>query len=197
MRARRFCRRVGEIAEQVQIAQVAKRPRQVVLDETERAAEALETDLDEDAGRVLDVVACGLHQARDLAQLGKDAARALGERRVVEERLAGEAGRERVGKELRAAFPRADLLELEDARADARLEGRTFEPLDVGQPRRVDRGQPPGEPAERAHLRVNRRTAEVLEQVVVHVDAVEGGRRGVDLVEVRQVFVDEVRKGFG
>jgi len=31
----------------------------------------------------------------------------------------------------------------------------------------------------------------------VHVDAVEGGRGGVDLLEVRQVLVDEVRKGFG
>ena len=77
------------------------------------------------------------------------------------------------------------------------FEGRTLEPLDVGQPRRVDRGQPPGEPAERADLRVDRGSAEVLEQVVVHMDAVERGRRGVDLVEVRQVLVDEVRKGFG
>ena len=196
-RGRRLGRRVGEIAEQVQIAQVGKRPRQIVVDEAERAAKALEPDLDEDAGRILDVVARRLHQARHLPQLGEDATRALGERRVVEERLAGEAGRQRVGEELRAALPRAHLFELEDARADARLERRSLEPLDVGQPRRVDRRQPPGEPAERADLRVNRRSAEVLEQVVVHVDAVEGGRRGVDLVEVRQVLVNEVRKGFG
>ena len=53
------------------------------------------------------------------------------------------------------------------------------------------------EPAERPDLGVNRRSTEVLEHVVVHVDAVEGGRRGVDLVEVRQVLVNEVRKGFG
>ena len=148
-------------------------------------------------GRILDVVARGLHQARHLAQLRQHAARALGERRVVEERLAGEARRQRVGIELRAALPGADLLELEQPRADARFERRPLEPLDVGQPRRVDRGQPPGKPAERPDLRVNGRPAEVLEQVVVDVNAVEGGRRGVDLVEVRQVFVDEVGKGFG
>ncbi len=196
-RGRRFGRRVGEVAEQVQVAEVAEGARQVVVDEAERAAQALEPDFDEDAGRILDVVARGLHQARDLAQLREDAARAFGERGIVEERLAGEAGGERVGEQLRAALPGADRLELEEPRADARLEGRTLEPLDIGQPRGVDGGQPPGEPAERADLRVNRGPAEVLEQVVVHVDAVEGGRRGVDLVEVRQVLVDEVRKGFG
>jgi hypothetical protein len=44
---------------------------------------------------------------------------------------------------------------------------------------------------------VNRLTAEVLEQVVVHVYAVERGGRRVDFVEIREVFVDEVVKGFG
>ncbi len=176
----------------MQVAEVAERPRQVVLDEAERPAQAFEPDLDEDAGRILDVVARGLHQPRDLAQLREDAARAFRERGVVEERLAGEAGGERVGEELRAALPGADRLELEEPRPDARLEGRPFEPLDVGQPGGVDGGEPPGKPAERADLRVNRGPAEILEQIVVHVNAVEGGRRGVDLVEVRQVLVDEV-----
>ena len=196
-RRRGLGRRVGEIAEQVQVAQVGKRPRQIVVDEAERAAKAFQPDLDEDAGRILDIVARRLHQARDLPQLGEDATRALGERRVVEERLSGEAGRERVGEELRAALPRAHLFELEDTRPDARLERRPLEPFDVGQPRRVDRRQPAAKAAERPDLGINRRSTEVLEQVVVHVDAVEGGRRGVDLVEVRQVLVNEVRKGFG
>ena len=102
-----------------------------------------------------------------------------------------------VGVVLRAALPGPDRLELEQPRADARLERRTLEPLDVGQPRGIDGGQPPGEAAEVADLRVNRRPAEVLEQVVVQVNAVEGGVGRVDLVEVRQVLVDEVRQGFG
>ncbi len=48
-----------------------------------------------------------------------------------------------------------------------------------------------------AHLRVDRLPAEVLEQIVVDVNAVEGRGRGMDFVEIRQVLVDEVRKGFG
>ncbi len=192
-RCRRFGRGIGEVAEQVQVAEVGESPWQVVLDEAERPAEAFEPDLDEDAGRILDVVARRLHQAWDLAQLRQDAPRAFRERGIVEERLASQAGGERVGKELRAALPGTDRLELEEPRPDARLEGRPLEPLDIGQPRGVDGGEPPGETAERTDLRVNRGTAEILEQVVVHVDAVEGRRRGVDLVEVRQVLVDEVR----
>ena len=181
----------------MEIAQIRKRPREIVVDEAERAAKALEPDLDENAGRILDVVARRLHQTRNLPQLGQDTTRALGERRVVEEGLAGEAGRQRVGEQLRAALPRAYLLELEHTGPDARLEGRALQPFDVGQPRRVDRRQAAGEAAERTDLRVNRRPTEVLEQVVVHVDAVERGRRGVDLVEVREVLVNEVGKGFG
>ena len=145
----------------MQIAEIGKRAGQVVVDEAQRAAQALEPDLDEDARRrrisILDVVARGLHESRHLAQLREDAARAFGERRVVEERLSGQAGRQRVGKELRAALPGADLFELEQPRADARFERRPLEPLDVGQARRIDRRQPPGKPAERPNLRVNRR----------------------------------------
>ena len=118
----------------MQVVEVRECPRQVVVDESERAAKALETDLHEDARRILDVFACRLHQPRRLPQLGEDAPRALGERGVVEERLAGEAGRQHFGVELRAALPGADLFELEEARADARFERRSLEPLDVGQP---------------------------------------------------------------
>ena len=48
--------RVGEIAEDVQIAEVAEGARQIFVDEPQRAAQALEADLDEDPGRILDVV---------------------------------------------------------------------------------------------------------------------------------------------
>ena len=119
-RLRRFGLRVGEIAEQVQVVDVGERARQVVVDELQRAAHRLDADLDEDAGRVLDVVARGLDQPRRLAQLRQHAARALGRRRVREERLAGEARREEVGVELRVALPGADRFELEHARLQVR-----------------------------------------------------------------------------
>ena len=199
-RARGLGRRIGKVAEQVQIAEIGKRAGQIVVDEAERAAQALEPDLDEDARRrrilrILEVVARGLHESRNLAELREDAARAFGERRVVEERLSGQAGRQRVGKELRAAFPGPHASSSSNSCADARFQCRPLQPLDVGQARRIDRRQPPGKPAERPNLRVNRGSAEVLEQVIVQVDAVEGGRRGVD-VEVRQ-YSSTKGKGFG
>ena len=189
--------RVGEIAEHAHVVEAAEGARQVRFDEAQRAAQALESDLDEDAGRILDVVARRLHQPRHLVELREHAPRPLGQRRVVEEHLAGEARREQIAVELGIALPGADGLELEEPRADARVERRTLQPLDVGQPRRVDRRQPPGEAAEIADLRVNRRLAEIFQQVVVKVDAVEGRVGRVGLVEPRKVLVDEMRQGFG
>ena len=68
---------------------------------------------------------------------------------------------------------------------------------DVGQPRRIDRREPSRESAERADLRVNRRPAEILEQVVVKVNAVERRVGRMGLMQPREVLVDEVRQGFG
>ena len=63
-RLRGFGRRIGQIAEQVHVVERGKCARQILLDEVERAAERLETDFDEDARRILDVVAGRLHQTR-------------------------------------------------------------------------------------------------------------------------------------
>ena len=138
-----------------------------------------------------------LDEARHLAQLGHDAPGALGERRVVEQRLAGEARRQDVGVVLRIALPRCAPFELEEPRADIRIERRALEPLDVGQPRGIDGREPAREPAEVANLRVDGLPAEILEQVIVEMHAVEGGVGRVDFVEIREIFVDKVGKGFG
>ncbi len=157
--------------------------RQIVVDETQRAAQALEADLDEDARGILDVVARGLHQPRHLPQLREHAPRALGERRVVEERLAGQAGRQRVGVELRAALPGADVFQLEDAARGCSTRAPGARDARCRSAAR-DRLRPAGgaKPPRVANLRVDRLPAEVLEQVVVHVHAVEGGRRRIDFV---------------
>ena len=68
-----------------------ERARQIRLDEPQRAAPALESDLDEDPGTLLDVVARGLHESGHLAQLRDDAPRALGFGRVRKQRLARQA----------------------------------------------------------------------------------------------------------
>ena len=44
---------------------------------------------------------------------------------------------------------------------------------------------------------IDRLAAEVLEQGVVQVDPVERRVGGMNLVKVREVFVNEMRKGFG
>ena len=203
-RGGRFGRRIRQIAEQVQIAKIAERARQILVDEAQRPAHALEPDLDVDAGGIFDVVARRLNEPRHLAQLRKHAARALGQRRVVEDRLAGQARREDVGVELRAALPRAHLFQLEQPRAQACVERGTLQPFERAldalhrrQAGRVDRRKPARESSEIAHLRVNRLAAQILEQIVVEVDAVERGVGRVNLVEIRQVLVDKVRKRFG
>ncbi len=181
----------------MQVVEVREWPRQVFVDEFERAAKALETDLQKDARGILDVFACRLHQPRRLTQLGEDAPRPFGQRGVLEDCLAGEAGRQHFGVGLRAALPGANLFELEEARADGRFERRFLEPLDVGQPAGVDGRQPSAETAKGADLRVDGLAAVILEEVVVKMNAVEGRIRWVDLVQVGEVLVNEVGQGFG
>ena len=148
-------------------------------------------------GGILDVVARRLDEPRHLTQLRQHAAGALGQRRVIEQRLTGEARGEHVGVMLRAAFPWPNLFEVEEPRADAGVERRPFEPLGVGQPSGIDGRQAARKPTEVADLRLDRLAAPVLEKVVVQVNAVEGGVGRMDFVKIRQVLVDEMRQGFG
>ena len=61
----------------------------------------------------------------------------------------------------------------------------------------IDRREPAREAAEIAHLGVNRGPAQIVEQVVVKVDAVECRVGGVGLVQPREILIDEMRQGFG
>ena len=181
----------------MEIPEVAESAREVVIDEPQRAAKALQAVFQVDAGGILDVVPRRLDQPRHLPQLGVHPAGALGERGVVEQDLPGETGGQDLGVVLEALLPGPYLFELEQPRSDVGLQGGPLEPFSVGQPGGVNGRQPAGEPAERPDLAVNRLAAEVLDEIVVQVDTVERCGRGVDFVEVRQILVDEVRKGFG
>jgi hypothetical protein len=181
----------------VQIVDIRERSRQVVVDEPQGASQALEAQLHENAGGILDVVASRLHQPRRLPQLREHSPGALGERRVLEQHLARQAGRQDLGIRLQAPFPRPHAFQLEETGTDAGLEGRTLQAFDLGQALRIDGGESTSETAELPHLRIDRLAAEVLQQVVVRVDPVEGRHRGMELVEVGQVLVDKMRKGFG
>ena len=193
----RLGRRVGEIAEHVQVVHVGKRLRQVGLDQLQHPAHRLEADLDEDPRRVLDVLPRRLQQPRRLAQLRQHAARPLLDRGVVEEHLPGEARREDVGIELRVALPHPHLLELEQPRADVRPDHRVLDSLDRGQRVQPDLIEPPREARQCARLVLDGRTAQILEQIVVGVNPIEGRVRRVGLVKVRKVVLDEVNQRFG
>jgi hypothetical protein len=181
----------------VQVAEVAERARQIVVDESERPPKALQSDFEVDAGRILDVVAGRLNHPRDLPELRVHAPRALRQGRVIEEHLARQAGGQDLRVMLQAPLPRPDLLQLEQPGPDVRLQRRTLQPFGIGEAGGVDGREPPGKSTQGPDLSVNRLTAEVLEEIVVQVDAIERGIRGVCFVEIREVLVDEVRKGFG
>jgi hypothetical protein len=79
---------------------------------------------------------------------------------------------------LRAPFPGADRLELEETRPDVRFERRALEPLGIGQACRIDGGQATGERAQFTDLAIDGGAAEILQQIVVQMDTVEGGIGG-------------------
>ena len=174
-RLRGFGLRVGEVAEQVKIVDVLERSRQLVLDELQRAAHRLDADLDEDAWRILDVVAGRLDQARRLPQLRQHAAGALGCRRVGEQRLAGQARRQEVRVELRDSFPRAHGLQFEHPRLQIRRQHAMLEALERRQRVLVDFVQPAQVTGQRVGFGFDRLPAHVLQEVVVRMHAVQRG----------------------
>ena len=91
-RLRGFGLRVGQIAEQMQVVDARKRPRQLLVDELQRAAHRFDADLDEDAWRILDVVARRLNERAASAAASRAPGGPARRRRVREQRLPGEAG---------------------------------------------------------------------------------------------------------
>ncbi len=98
---------------------------------------------------------------------------------------------------LRIPLPRADRFQLEEPGADAAVECWTLEALDVSQARRIDGGEPASEAAECPDLLIDRTPAQILEQIIVKVHAVECRVGGMSLVQPREVFINEVGQGFG
>ncbi len=180
----------------MEVVDVAQGTRQVALDEAKRALERVDADFHEDARRVLDVVARRLQQPRRLAQLGQHPARPFGGRSVGKNRLRGQARRQDVGVQVRVALPGAHFLELEQPRAhvvgEHRLLGRFHRP-EAG---RVDLPQAPREAGKGARVGLDRLPAEVFQQVVVEVDAVERRQGRPRFLQVAQVVVDEVGQRF-
>ena len=179
------------------VVERGKRARQILLDEVQRAAERLEAHLDEDAGRILDVVAGRLHETSGLPQLREHPARTLGQRRVREHDLRRQAQAQRVRVELRASFPRAGVLELEHPRLDVRGNHRLLGLLDRRQIAEVDVLQAARKPGERPGVLVDALPAVVLDMVVVRVNAIERRARRMDFVKIGEIVINEMMKWFG
>jgi hypothetical protein len=57
--------------------------------------------------------------------------------------------------------------------------------------------QTPTKPSQRPDVCIDRRPTQIVEQVVMHVIPVKSGGTRLNLVQVREVIVDKVRKGLG
>jgi hypothetical protein len=67
--------------------------------------------------------------------------------------------------------------------------------LGAGQKRRIDLLEPPAKAGEGAGVRLYSRAAEILEEVVVKVNAIEARLAGENLIEIGEVIVDKMREG--
>src|SRR5262249_29697175 len=129
-----------------------------------------------------------------LPELRQHPPRPIGFRRIREHRLAGDAGGKRVGVHLRAALPGAHLLQLEHPRLEIRGDDGVLDLFGRRQDRRGDLVEATAEAGERAQMVIDRGAAEILEKIVVQMDAVETGLTWTRLLQVREEIVDEMGK---
>ena len=87
----------------------------------------------------------------------------------------------------------SDLLEFELPRPDVRRHDLVFDLLLWREVLDGNAVEASAEACEGADMTVDRRTPEVLDQVVVDMDPIHRGAGGVHFVEVRQVVIYEVR----
>src|SRR6266496_3775734 len=88
------------------------------MNELQRTEKCLQPRFDEDAWRILDIVARRLHEARSLPQLRQHAPGPFGQGRVRKDHLSGDGGADYFGVELRVALPGARMFEFEHAPLD-------------------------------------------------------------------------------
>ena len=193
-----FHRRVGQVAQQVQVVHAGERARQVVLDELQHAAQRLEPDLGVDARRLLDVVARRLDQPRRLAELRQDAARPLVLGGVREDRLRRPGSSPGRRRRTAGSAPRSEPLRSRRSGpgCSRRSTGCSIRSTSVSPSSGISSSRRANPDRARA-CDFERAPAQVLEQVVVRVHAVERRAGRLGFVEIPQVVVDEMMKWFG
>ena len=88
----------------------------------------------------------------------------------------------------------AHRLQLVHPGLDVRGHDGVFGALDGREMRRVDLIEAAAEPRQSPDVSVDRRPAQILEQVVMQVDAVEARLTGENLLQICEVIVDKVGK---
>jgi hypothetical protein len=81
-----------------------------------------------------------------------------------------------------------------DPRVDVGGDNLVLDPFAMWKGRLVDLLKPTTEAGQGPNVRLYRRAAEVLQQVVVQVDAVLARLTGKTFMEICEVFIDKVRK---
>ena len=140
--------------------------RQIAFDELQDAAPGLEADLDEDAGRPL-MLSRAAWTSRGTCRSFETTRRRVRPPARTRRAPAGQARPEDVGVDLRVAVPGPDRLELVHPRFDVRRRRSGARPARPGRATRIDLVQAAAESGQRADVGVDRRPAQVLEQVVV------------------------------
>jgi hypothetical protein len=101
---------------------------------------------------------------------------------VREKHLCGQARREQIRVKLRIALPRAYGLELEHAALQVRGEHPVLEALDAGQGLEVNLVETPQVTGQGVRLALDPIAADVLEEIVVRVHAIQRCMRRMGLV---------------
>ena len=108
-----------------------------------------------------------------------------------------QARTERIGIELWIPFPRPDMLELIHPCLDVRFDHRLLGLFNSRQFMAVDVLQPAGKPRQCAGVLLDALPTEVLNQIIVSMNAVERRSRRMDFVEIGEIVVDEMMKWLG
>ena len=185
----------GELALQRRILHAVKGQRQVVAEEADDSGKLLQRDLGEDARRILQVVPRDRQRRRHRALARDDQAQALGSRReaALHERI-GAVGDGR-GVVARILFPGPDRAQREQLTAHVAQQQRAITLRVLRQARRVHRIETPFISLQRADLALHTRARQILQPIVVLVDAFMRGVGGVhgEVIGV-EVLVGERRQ---
>ncbi len=187
-------RRAAQARLQSGVADAGEGERQMRAEQIRRAPQHGDPALDEHARRRADVLARGRDQPRHGAQLGRGLRQPLRGRRRLHRHQVVDAVGDRGRVDHRIARPRPDRVEIQQPAVDDAQQDPPIDPLVGGERRGVERLEPRSVRAQPRRFGRNRARREVLERIVVTVQAVARGDRRVPTGELIEVLVHQRRE---